>query len=430
LFALFGTLGLVLLYRDIFVGGLHFAGDYPTGSFFNNLGTALRHLWQFIEQTLLPSEPVISDAWAISHGWDAGEVAAVLGTVLLLGGTGLGFALGNPAAFGIAWFLLWIIPGVGFFPTDHYHSDQYLYLASWGLIFAVVYGISRAWRPIGRQLVPGSEVLVFGPVLIVLFLITAFSNARWWDHQRLFESEIASDPHYIEGRIQLAAYDLGENRPLDALNHVLQAIESHKKKRFTGYWDTANTYRILGEIQLKLGMSHDAVNSLDIALEARPRSARSWHLLGLAHLDNENYAEAEQSLRRSLEIRPGDSGVEADLGVALLGQEKTVDGRAILVPALRQPGTGNFRRHSALGISLVEEQQFEAARPHLEQALDAREIAKTRAALAYVLWQLGEQDQAYESLSMAMQNEAQGEDDYINWVNEQINNQPVLLPGS
>jgi len=416
-----GALAAVLLYRYLALGGIAFAGDYPASGFFDNLGTGLRHLWRFVEQALLPAEPVVSDVWEISNGWDAGEVAALLGTLLLVGITLAGLALGHPTAFGGAWFLLWILPGVGLFPSAHYHSDQSLYLASWGLLFSIVFAVTRAWRPIGRQLVKGSEAIIFAPVLVVLMVISGFSNARWWDHDRLFESEIASDPHYIEGRIELARSTLGAGRPVDALNHVLTAIESHENKQFTGYWDAATAYRLLGQVQLRMALYDDAQHSLQTAIEARPRSARSWHLLGQAQIETESYADAEASLRKALQIRPDDGALQADLGVALLGQNDTEQGLGLLETALQQPGTSSFRRHSTLALALLEQRRYADARSHLEAALQYRESAKTRAALALASWKLGQQEQAYLHLSTAMQTE-DGDQEYVNWVDRQINN--------
>lgn len=425
---LFGTLLLILLYRQLLVGGLHFSGAYPADGFFNNVGTALRHLWYYVEQALLPSEPIISDAWPITQGWGAGEVAALLGTLLAIAAAVVGLSLGYTAAFGIAWFLLWVLPGVGIFPNDHYHSDHFLYLANWGLMLAVVFGIARAWRPLGRQLIKGSEAIIFAPLLVVLMVISGFSNARWWSHQSLFESEIASDPYYIEGRIQLAHHALRDNQPVDALNHLFEALQSLEDRQFTGYWDPAETYQLLALAQLNMELYPDALLSLEKALEARPSSARSRHLLGLAQIELQEYADAASSIRLSLELAPDNPGARADLGIALIGLERAEKGRELLQQALKNEGVGNHRRHARLGYSLLQAQQYELAAKHLEKALYYSEKAATRAALALAQWYLGQQDDAHRNLSQAMQAN-DGDDDYVHWVETQLNAQPDAATG-
>jgi len=426
LLLLFSTLGIVLLYRSLWLGGLDFSGTYPSDSLLNNLGTGLRHLWHLIDQTLLPSEPVISDAWKISAGWDAGEVAALIGTVLLIGGTVFGLKLGHPVAFGTAWFLIWITPGVGLFPSEHYHTEQTLYLATWGLIFGLVYLVTRAWRPVGRQLARGSEAIIFSPILLVLIIVSAFSNARWWQHNRLFEGEIASDPHYIEGRVELAKSALLEQKPIDGLNHMLTAIESSNNKKYTGYWDKANGYRVLGQIQMQMALFNDAQGSFETATETRPSSALNWQLLAQSQIELADYSDAEAHLLKALAIRPQDQTIKADLGVCYVGLEQYAKGRKLLESALHDKSVGNFQRYSALAKGLIKENQFNLAIPHLEAALKRREDSSTRAGLALSHWKLGQRDQAYENLSMAMQ--AEDSSSYVLWVNEQINNSSSLLP--
>jgi len=417
--------GLVLIigYRQAFVNGFSFAGSYPTDSLFNNLGTALRHLWSIIEQVLLPREPVVSDAWEISQGWGAGEVAALLGTLLVLGATAFGIHIGHPAAFGVAWFLLWIIPGVGVLPSERYHNEQFLYLAMWGLIFALVFLFNRMWRPVSRQLVRGSEAIILVPILVVLMVISGLSNARWWDHRGLFEGEISNDPYYIEGRLQLARHALEQERPVDALNHVMNAIASRQDRKFTGYWDAADAYRLLGQIQLKLELYDDAFASVEQSLEERPQSARSWHLLGQVQLQQQDYTMAEASLRRAGEIFPSPA-IQADLGVALLKQRKISQGEQLLSDALQQVGTSSFLRHSTMGIHLVEQHRHTEALPHLEEALNYRESANTRAALTLAQWYLGKKLAAYESISIAMQLEEE-HNAYVEDIRVLIENQEI-----
>ena len=278
------TLLLLLTYRRLVLGGLDFTAGYQTDSVFNNIGTALRHLWFFIEQALLPSEPVISDAWPVTHAWGSVEVAALLGLLLIIGATVIGLRLHHPSAFGAAWFLLWLLPGLGMFPSDHYHTSQTLYLAVWGVAFAASYGLFRLWRPIGRQMVPGSEAVVFVPLILILGVITGLSNVRWWDHAALFESEIASDPHYIEGRLQLAAAALEDGEAAIALNHGLAAVEAARDTQFTGYWSARDAYFLLGAAQSQMGLDHEATGSFATALEARPGDAQLLYRLGLAQL--------------------------------------------------------------------------------------------------------------------------------------------------
>jgi tetratricopeptide (TPR) repeat protein len=417
------TLLLLLTYRRLVLGGLDFTAGYPTDSVFNNIGTALRHLWFFIEQALLPSEPVISDAWPITHAWGSVEVAALLGLLLILGATIIGLRLHHPSAFGAAWFLLWLLPGLGMFPSDHYHTSQTLYLAVWGVAFAASYGLFRLWRPVGRQMVPGSEAVVFVPLILILGVITGLSNVRWWDHKALFESEIASDPHYIEGRLQLAAAALEDGEAAIALNHGLAAVEAARDTQFTGYWSARDAYYLLGMAQSQMGLDHEAAGSFATALEARPGDAQLLYRLGLAQLVVKDFEGAESNLRLALEARQPFPEAEADLGVVLADQGRFVESYPLLADTIAR-GFGNARRHRAMALTMLDARQYRDAVEHLEQSLALKENAEERARLAWTLWQLGESDQAHSHLNMAMLMEEDQTSKYVEWVREEIQAAP------
>jgi len=413
-----GMLLLVIWYRAALFGGTPFAGDYPTTSGVNNAGTALRHLWFLIEQALLPGEPIVSDAWPITQVWGAAEVAALLGFMVVLGAILLGLKLGHPSALGAAWFLVWLIPGAGLFPSDHYHISQSLYLAVWGVVFAVTYAIFLLWRPLGRQLLPGSEAVIYVPIILVLGLISGFSNARWWDHVALFESEIASDPHYMEGRLELAKSALEAGDAGAAMNHALAAIEASRDESFTGFWSPRDGFLLLGRAQLQLGLPNEAAGSLQTVLETRPEDATAHYWLGVAQLAMEEYAAAEASLRQAIAARRGFSEAQADLGVALAGQKRYVEAYPLLAGALEQD-LGNHRRHQAMAMTLLDVNQLQGAAEQLELALAERENADDRARLAWVGWQLGRAEKARSDINMALQLE-DSSSEYVLWVRRQM----------
>lgn len=416
------VLVLLLIYRSLMLGGLGLGENHPSISEFKNIGTALRHFWGLVELAMLPSEPIISDAWRITLRWGTGEVAALLGLLLVVAATLTGLRFRHPAAFGTAWFLLWLVPGVGIFPGDHYHNSQAVYLALWGLVFALVFALFRLWRPVGRQLMPGSEAVVFVPLILVLGVITGFSNARWWSHTGLFESEIASDPHYIEGRVELAKVALERQQPAAALNHMLAAIEASNDTQYAGYWPASQGYRLLGQAQWELELYEDAKGSFHAALEAAPGDARSLHWLGVAQLSTQDFGAAESSFRQALDARPAFADAEADLGVALAAQDRFVEAHPLLAQAI-QRGLGNPRRYKALARTMIDAGDYEGAAQQLSLSLALREEPTERARLAWVSWKLGRGEQARGHLDMALQSEEQTSE-YVEWVRVQLQQTP------
>jgi len=413
-----GMLLLVILYRQLVIGGMHAAGEYPSSSLLDNIGTALRHFWYLLESVVLPGEPVLSDAWKISRGWGTAEVAALLGVMVMLAALGVGLKVNHPSALGGTWYLMWIIPGAGFVPTEYYHNSHILYLASWGLALAAAYALFTLWRPLGRQLLPGSEAVVYVPLILLLAVITAFSNARWWEERGLFEAEIAHDPHYIEGRLRLAARALDTGEPEIALNHVLTAIDASHDETYTGHWSPRDGYLLLGRSQFEIGLVEESIGSFRTALEHRPDDTELLYRLGLALLETDDHVGAEKHLQQVLQQHPGHAEAEAELGVLLTQEQRYAEARPLLATAL-QNGLGNPRRHRAMAQVLIEAGELQQAAEQLEAALRGRENTDDRARLAWVAWQLGQTDRAYSDLNMAMQMEEEMTP-YLEWVQQQI----------
>ncbi len=412
------TLCAILLYRVLVLGGLHFSGDFPTTSLFDNLGNALRHFWLLVERTLLPGEPVISDAWRIGHGWGAVEFTALIGLIAIVGITAIGFRARQPAAFGVAWFVVCVIPGVGVFPSDHYHSSQTLYLASWGLMYALAYGLMTAWRPIGRQLIPGSEGVVFVPIILVLSVITTLSNIRWWNHEALFEGEIANDPHYMEGRLELAKSALRRDDPSVAMSHALAAIEASQDKAFTGYWSARDGYYLLARAQWASGLFTAAQENLGTAIEASPNDAELYYWRGLTYLSLQQLDNAATDLRKALTLRTPYPRASAELGVVLAEQQRFDEAYPLLKDFVDQ-GLGDARHHRAMALVLNDAGELDAAADQLEQALAQQEIPEERARLAWLSWQLGRKQKALDDINMALQMD-EASSPYVLWVHQQL----------
>ena len=248
---------------------------------------------------------------------------------------------------------------------------------------------------------------------------------RWWDHSRLFESEIASDPHYMEGRLELAKAAVEKGDASVALNHSLAAIDASRDKQYTGYWSARDAFFVLGRAQLGLGMKHDAVGSFGAALDARPGDARVLYWAGVAQIALEDYAAAENHLRQALAAVPAFPEAQAELGVALAGQGRFAEAEPLLQQAIER-GMGSSTRHAALALALIDADRLVEATEQLEASLALHEDADERARLAWVRWRLGHSDKAQSDLNMALLME-ETNSPYVDWVRTQLQ-QPAPVP--
>jgi tetratricopeptide (TPR) repeat protein len=415
---LFTLAALLVGYRVVVFGGIGLAGDYPGSGPAGHLGSALRLFWTHVDRVLLPGEPVLADALAVTRGWGAGEVAALLGVLVWLGLTGFGLWWRHPAALGSAWFLLWSLPGTGLLPVERYYTEAALYLASWGLVFGLAFALMQLWRPVGRQLARGSEVVLFGPLILTLAFVSSFSNARFWNDAALFESEVDHDPRYVEGRAMLARLALAEDRPADAMNHALNAIEAAKDKKYINFYPRYDIYRQLGRAQQELALYAEAEGSFGIAIEERPNSAAAHYGRARARLAQDNLEGATADLQRALALRPGYAAAEADLGIILIGQGRHAEGLELLEAGLRA-GLDDQRRRAAMADAYIAAENWPAAQHALAAALEHRETAVERAKLAWVTWQQGQVARAREHINMALQLEEESSA-YVLWVARQL----------
>lgn len=415
---LIGVLLPILAFRLRVFGTLALPGGYPTTSLVDNSGMFLRHLWALLDQAYLPGEPVLADSWPIGDGWGSLEVSALLGLLLLLAASFVGFHYSHPAAFGLIWLLLWILPGSGLLPGPQFHTPHTLYLAAWGATLSVGYLLMRAWRPLGRQLARGSEAIVFVPVVLVLVFITAFSNLRWWDYQRLFEGEVANDPGYLEGRVQLVRVALADNKLVEALDRALAIIELARESKNASYWPQAETYALLAEAQYRLGLYVDAGKSIETALEFTPRDSRLLRRLAQTQIGDGKLAAAEASLRQALAIQPQFLQARGDLGAVLIGQDRVDVGLPLLEEALAD-GHGDFNQHKAMAIAMIHARRFDTARTHLERALLLQDDPIERARLAWVLWQGDHRIEARTQLSQVMRSDKR-DNAFVRWVADQM----------
>ena len=408
------------LYRVVVFGGIGFAGTYPSNNLLNNFGTAFRLFWQHLSVVLIPGEPVVSDAFRITSGWGAGEVAALLGSAIWIAVTLLGLKVRHPAALGSAWFLLWSLPVTGIFPAVRYYSEAALYPAYWGLLFGIAYFLMQLWRPIGRQLTRGSEAVMFGPIILAVAFITALSNVRFWNDHALFESEVDNDPYYVEGRSILTHLSAKRGAVDEPLEQALKTIEASQDRKFTGFYPKFDVFRNLGNAQLDLQLFEEAESSFTMALSERPSSASAHHGLGGALLGLEDIDGAMRAFEKALELKADYLPAQADLGIALIKQEKYEEGLEYLAAGLAN-GLDGYVRRVAMAQALIELNEFQQAQQHLEAALAFNEAAETRAKLAWVQWKLGDHRSARENINVALQLD-ESSSEYVLEVYRQISN--------
>jgi tetratricopeptide (TPR) repeat protein len=230
-----------------------------------------------------------------------------------------------PVFFGLAWFVVTLLPVMNVVPLDAFMAEHWLYVPSMGIFMAAGWAVAMLlgtrWRP--------AAVALSGVALVAYGGRTVGRNADWRNERSIFQATARDSPTsfravYGLGSAYLAAGDLEQaaahlSRALPLARHPLQAAMVHTN-------------------------------------------------LGLVHLSGGDYEQALHELRRAIEVNGPDAAVYTNQGAALLAMDRPADA----VPVLEQAIATNAAyaaAHLNLAVALEQLGKLEAAKESYTRAL-------------------------------------------------------------
>lgn len=323
-------------------------------------------------------------------------VAALLATVVLMRWRG-------PLAWGLAWYVAWMLPVSGLVPLRHLRAERYLYPASWGLLLIFVGALLRYWPPERAALLRRSLL----PLLVaVLAAVTAWENTWWWSDARLFKHATEQDCGYIEGHIALGTHHLTHGQYRQAATSLEQAMRAAKQPRHVGYYPAFIAHTNLGLAYYHLGEHDRALAMFLQAAELRPRHAAAPYHLGLVAMARGNYPQAADYFEQSLALAPGDYLATSNLARCVLLLGDAARAAALLEPLLRQRPDDALNLGNYAAALLLQEKFEQATQPLRRLIVLEPGAAVHHAKLAWCLWMTGQQAAARRSLAKAQQLDA------------------------
>jgi protein O-mannosyl-transferase len=241
-----------------------------------------------------------------------------------------GGAAGRLGAFGVAWFFLLLAPTSSVVPLADTLAEHRVYLASWGVILAVVMaGAHLLRRQPGRRYARAVPAVV-GAAWLALAVALHARNAVWEGPVALWSDAVAKAP---------------------------------------GHW---RTHLQLGKAYWELGSYPEALRAYRAAAQQpvdRPeREAMVLSELGAMLVYSGQVDEAATVLRRAIALQPGHTNALVNLAVALLRTQDLAGAERYATAALaRQPGLG--RALEVLGAVRFHRGDAAGALPLLEQAV-------------------------------------------------------------
>lgn len=134
------------------------------------------------------------------------------------------------------------------------------------------------------------------------------------------------------------------------------------------YPHSGEAWKALGSARL-FTAGGDAVEALRLAARRLPGDAALQANLGSALLGQQRFAEAETPLRRAVEIDPGFVEARSNLGLVLMSLGRFADAEACFRRAVEQAPKA-AKAHNNLGMALKEQGRLEPAEQAFRAALD------------------------------------------------------------
>jgi hypothetical protein len=178
----------------------------------------------YLRNVIAPFSPRASDVVAIHSGVD-GSVAIAIAVLAVLAVIALRFWKRRDErllAWALAWFAVCVAPTANLLVSQrHFRGDRYVYLASFGIVLAVVALLGRLRRP--------WPALLGGVFFLATGVTTLVRNREWraneGDETAFFALEAAREPHFREALGHLCL-SYAERREYDrALTYCDAGIE-------------------------------------------------------------------------------------------------------------------------------------------------------------------------------------------------------------
>lgn len=261
--------------------------------------------------------------------------------------------LNRQMLFPVAWFLLFIIPGMTYFPNFYNfcyeHVDHRAYLVCFGLLLMVL-NLVQAFRLDTKRYFPVSAVVL----LAWLGALNLHFSGNYRDATEFSARAISTNPNsalafsiygnemLLQGREDEALSSL--NRSIRICNKFMPALHTRAK------------------ILRMRGLDREALADLDTLLAADPDyDADDYHLRALIRIDGKDYAGAKKDFASALRLNPN----HAAAARGLRELQRTVRGNELL------PHVREAMQYNREGVEAGRRGDFRAAEILFRKALAA-----------------------------------------------------------
>ncbi len=209
-------------------------------------------------------------------------------------------------AFGLLFYLINIMVVLHFIPIKGkvIVADRYLYLASFGLITAVIcyidYLITQKTKAFKYP------IRVIGVIILLIFSLQTYSRSKVWNNDLSFWGDVIDkkpDNHYAHYSLGLYYYERKlYDKAIEKYNTAIK-LHSRDNKYFTNR----------GACFIKIQKYEKAFLDFKMAIKLNPDDYTSFNNLGVIHHKMGNLEKARQNFKQAIKLKPDYTGAEKNL---------------------------------------------------------------------------------------------------------------------
>jgi hypothetical protein len=266
------------------------------------------------------------------------------------------------AALGLFWLWAAHLPTAGLLPTVHLRGERYLHLSLFGLalLLAVLVALGLRGRPSATRRAALAALIAL--LIAGLAERTLERQPDWRSSQTLFASDLAREPGYREGRLQLALAELRAGDAEQAWQTLRPLAENPMgDPTTTGFFGGMNLAGLICQVAVERGRFDEALQHLERVAQRTPAAVATPSL---------RWCRARALAGAG---RPADAAQEYQALLASLGDDAMPELRLTLAWTLLEAGqsTAAARQLDALPPAFVSDPQLAPELSRLRRAIAA-----------------------------------------------------------
>jgi tetratricopeptide (TPR) repeat protein len=209
---------------------------------------------------------------------------------------------GLVVSFGICWFFLLLAPTSTFIPIIDVIFEHRAYLASWGIIAALVVTADATIRKINVDKTMRRAIAV-SAIAVVMTSMALMLHKRaevWKDKLSLWSDVVKKSPYKARAYLNLGHGLIVEKGCVEAWPALNQALRLAGAKNAV----TVDALNNLAICSIEFGRNNEALRYAMRAAVMAPEAGDVKNTLGEIYFANKDYAKASEYFLDAIEIRP------------------------------------------------------------------------------------------------------------------------------